>query len=114
MAGNKGKKLRHLIRCGIFHTALRLGLFKNNDLASFKIIQIEFGILGFFASLFGSLVSIGISFAISSQVFDSIWKPSWEINLIPVILITTLSITVALLAKLKVLKQKPISLLQTT
>ncbi|MBF0273778.1 MAG: FtsX-like permease family protein, partial [Nitrospinae bacterium] len=79
-----------------------------------KIIKIEFGILGFFASLFGTLMSIGISFIFSLQMFDSIWKPSWEINLLSVVLITALSVGVALIATGKVLRQKPLSLLQTT
>ncbi len=84
--------------------------------ANFKdvknIVQIEFGILGFFAAFVGVSLSLLISYAISWFVFDSIWQLSWSITAFSIVAITTLSVLTALAATMSVLKQKPLQLLR--
>ncbi len=77
-----------------------------------SMIQIEFGILGFFAALVGVSMSLLISYAISWFVFDSIWQLSWSITVFSLVAITTLSVVTALVATMSVLRQKPLQLLR--
>jgi len=77
-----------------------------------RMIQIEFGILGFFAAFIGVSMSLLISYAISWFIFDSIWDLSWGITLFSIIAISTLSVLTALVATRSVLKQKPLQLLR--
>ena len=79
-----------------------------------SIVQIEFGILGLFAAIFGVLLSNGMSFVISYIVFERIWSFSWSMSLFSIVGISLLSIGTALLATHRLLKQKPLKLLQTT
>ncbi|MBF0286437.1 MAG: FtsX-like permease family protein [SAR324 cluster bacterium] len=78
------------------------------------IIQIEFGILGFFAALFGVALSVILSFTISFIVFESIWSFSWVMMIVSIIGISFLSVLTALAATHHVLKQKPLGLLKAT
>ena len=84
--------------------------------ANFKdvrsIIQIEFGILGFFAALVGVSMSLILSYAISWFIFDSIWELSWGITVFSLVAISALSVATALVATMSVLKQKPLQLLR--
>ncbi len=84
--------------------------------ANFKdvknIVQIEFGILGFFAAFVGVSLSLIISYAISWFIFDSIWQLSWGITAFSIVAITSLSVLTALVATMSVLKQKPLQLLR--
>ncbi len=77
-----------------------------------SIIQIEFGILGFFASIFGVLLSIIISYGAAYIMFESLWSFSWSITGTIVVAISILSIGTALLATRKILRQKPLELLK--
>lgn len=77
-----------------------------------SMIQIEFGILGFFAAFVGVSMSLLISYAISWFVFDSIWELSWGITAFSIIAITALSVITALVATMSVLRQKPLQLLR--
>ena len=85
--------------------------------ANFKdvksIIQIEFGILGFFAALVGVSMSLLLSYGISWFIFDSIWELSWGITAFSLVAISTLSVVTALVATMSVLKQKPLELLRS-
>jgi len=85
--------------------------------ASFKdirtIVQIEFGVLGFLATLSGILLSIAVSFVISQLFFDSIWTFSWIISLACLVLVSLISIMTALAATSRILKQKPLALLRS-
>lgn len=86
--------------------------------ANFKdvrsIVQIEFGILGFFAALTGVSLSLMMSYSISYFIFDSLWRFSWGMTTFSIIAISALSVVTALVATLSVLKQKPLELLKTT
>ena len=77
-----------------------------------SIVQIEFGILGFFAALSGVLLSLAMSWGLSWFVFDKLWSFSAGITISSVILISTLSVLTALVATLSVLRQKPLELLR--
>ena len=77
-----------------------------------SIVQIEFGILGLFAAIFGVLLSNGMSFVISYLVFERLWSFSWQMTLFSIVGISLLSIGTALLATHQLLKQKPLKLLQ--
>ncbi len=77
-----------------------------------SIIQIEFGILGFFAAFTGVAMSLLMSFGISYFVFDSIWRLSWGLSAFSIVAISALSVVTALVATISVLKQKPLQLLR--
>lgn len=77
-----------------------------------NMIQIEFGILGFFAAFVGVSMSLLISYAISWFIFDSIWELSWGITAFSIVAITALSVITALVATMSVLRQKPLQLLR--
>lgn len=77
-----------------------------------SIVQIEFGILGLFAAIFGVFLSTGMSFAISYIVFESIWSLSWQMSALSILMITCLSVGTASLATYRLLKEKPLKLLQ--
>lgn len=77
-----------------------------------RMVQIEFGILGFFAALTGILLSLLMSWSLSWYIFDRLWSFSLGITLFSVLAITLLSVVTALAATLSVLKQKPLELLR--
>ena len=77
------------------------------------IVLIEFGILGFFAALFGVGLSIAMSYGISMIILESIWTITWSTNGLSVLMITVLSMAVALIATRSTLRQKPLALLQS-
>lgn len=76
------------------------------------MIVLEFFMFGLLASLVGSLLSLVAAWIMSFMMFDSIWAISWSILFFTVSAITLLTIIAAYLGTRKVLKQKPISLLQ--
>lgn len=78
-----------------------------------NIVQIEFGILGFFAAFSGVCLSLLMSYSISWFIFDSLWSFSWLMTSFSIIAISLLSVLTALVATLSVLKQKPLELLRT-
>jgi putative ABC transport system permease protein len=77
-----------------------------------RMVQIEFGILGFFAALSGILLSLLMSWSLSWYIFDRLWIFSLWITGFSIVAITLLSILTALAATLSVLKQKPLDLLR--
>lgn len=79
-----------------------------------SIVQIEFGILGLFAAIFGVILSNGMSFVISYIIFERLWSFSWSMTVFSVVGISLLSIATALLATHNLLKQKPLQLLKAT
>ncbi|MBF0276560.1 MAG: FtsX-like permease family protein [SAR324 cluster bacterium] len=79
-----------------------------------SIVQIEFGILGFFAAVFGVLLSNLMSFAIAYIIFESIWSFSWLMTFFSIIGISLLSVATALLATHHLLRKKPLELLKAT
>ena len=79
-----------------------------------QIVEIEFGILGFFAALSGVSLSLAMSYGISWFIFDGLWSFSPGITAFTIVAICALSILTALIATLSVLRQKPLELLRTT
>lgn len=79
-----------------------------------RIVQIEFGILGFFAALSGVVLSLVLSWSLSWFFFDSLWLFSPEVTGFSILAITALSVLTALVATHSVLKQKPLELLRAT
>lgn len=77
-----------------------------------SIVQIEFGILGFFAALTGVVLSLGMSWGLSWFVFDKLWSFSAAMTLSSIVAISALSVITALVATLSVLRQKPLELLR--
>lgn len=86
--------------------------------ANFKdvknIVEIEFGILGFFAALAGVSLSLAMSYGLSYFVFDGLWSFSPGITAFTILAISALSVLTALVATLSVLRQKPLELLRST
>ncbi|MGA0936127.1 MAG: ABC transporter permease [Pseudohongiellaceae bacterium] len=78
------------------------------------IVEIEFGILGFFAGFAGVALSLAMSYGISYFIFDGLWSFSPWITLFTILAICALSVLTALVATLSVLRQKPLELLRTT
>ncbi len=78
------------------------------------IVEIEFGILGFFAAFAGVGLSLAMSYAISYFIFDGLWSFSPGITAFTIMAICALSVLTALIATLSVLRQKPLELLRTT
>lgn len=76
------------------------------------MVQIEFGILGFFAALTGVLLSLALSWGISWFIFDNLWSFSAGVTTFSIVAISVLSVATALLATLSVLRQKPLELLR--
>ncbi|HWK54598.1 MAG TPA: FtsX-like permease family protein, partial [Hyphomicrobiales bacterium] len=76
------------------------------------MVQLEFGILGFFAALSGVMLSLVMSWSISWVIFDNLWQLSPGVTAFSVLAITALSVLTALAATLGVLRQKPLELLR--
>ncbi len=77
------------------------------------IIMIEFGVLGLTAALLAILLSLISSYIISFIYFDRLWAFQWETSLFNLAAITLLSVMTALAAARKVIRQKPLSILQS-
>ncbi|MES2606635.1 MAG: FtsX-like permease family protein, partial [Pseudomonadota bacterium] len=78
-----------------------------------SIVQLEFGILGFFAAFTGVGLSLAMSYSISYFVFDSLWRFDAVLTGFSIVAITALSMLTALVATLSVLRQKPLELLRS-
>lgn len=77
------------------------------------IIVLEFGALGLTAALLAAILSLASSYIISFVYFDRLWAFRWEISLFNLAAISLLSILTALAAARRVIRQKPLSLLQS-
>jgi putative ABC transport system permease protein len=77
-----------------------------------RIFLIEFGMIGGTASLCGVILSFAMSYSIAELVFESIWSFSWQFGLVSIGLVGGLSILASLSATWRVLRQKPLNLLQ--
>jgi len=78
-----------------------------------KLIQFEFAILGFFASLFGVSISLIMSYGFAWWFFENLWNWTWQISLVSVFGVTFLSIAVAWVATQRTLRCSPLSLLRS-
>jgi len=83
--------------------------------ADFKMIQaitlVEFGFIGFTASLFAVLLGFGFSRAISWYFFDSLWQFDPGASLVILLLTTFVCMGTAMAASRKVMNTKPVTLL---
>ncbi len=86
--------------------------------ADFKAIQaitlVEFGFIGFMASLFAVLLGFGFSRAISWYFFDSLWQFDGGASLLILCLTTLICMGTAMAASRKVMNTKPVTLLANT
>ncbi|RLB91351.1 MAG: ABC transporter permease, partial [Deltaproteobacteria bacterium] len=86
--------------------------------ADFKAIQgitlLEFGFIGFMASLFAVLLGFGVSRAISWYFFDSLWQFDLGVSLVILLLTTFICMGTAMAASRKVMNTKPVTLLANT
>jgi putative ABC transport system permease protein len=78
-----------------------------------QMVVVEFAILGFCASAFGAFLSYGVSWFITEFLFDGNWVFTWVTPVVSVVLATLLASFTALIAAWRVLRQKPIALLQS-
>jgi len=76
------------------------------------IIILEFGILGFTAALTAVILSIISSYAISYYYFDRLWSFRIDYNIFSILAVTAICALTALTAAEKIIKQKPLSVLQ--
>jgi putative ABC transport system permease protein len=83
--------------------------------ADFKMIQaitlVEFGFIGFTASLFAVFLGFGFSRAISWYFFDSLWQFDLKASLVILLLTTFVCMGTAMAASRKVMNTKPVTLL---
>ena len=86
--------------------------------ADFKAIQgitlLEFGFIGFMASLFAVFLGFGFSRAISWYFFDSLWQFDLGASLVILLLTTFICMGTAMAASQKVMNTKPVTLLANT
>lgn len=86
--------------------------------ADFKAIQgitlVEFGFIGFMASLFAVLLGFGFSRGISWYFFDSLWEFDLGASLVILCFTTCICMGTAMAASQKVMNTKPVTLLADT
>ncbi|MDR3606108.1 MAG: FtsX-like permease family protein [Oligoflexia bacterium] len=75
-------------------------------------VQLEFGLLGFGAAMTGTALSYLVSFILSRVLFEGIWIFTWRIPFLALLGVTALSVVTATIATRRVLREKPIRLLQ--
>ena len=77
-----------------------------------NLVRLEFGALGFFASLLGVALSSGASYLLSQHIFDRVWSFHWQLPMLMVLAVTILSCITAEFSTRKVLHEKPLDLLR--
>ncbi|AHZ85977.1 hypothetical protein Bb109J_c0318 [Bdellovibrio bacteriovorus] len=80
------------------------------EVASF--ILTEFAFLAFIASFFGAALSVVVSFALNTFIFESDFKLSLIQPLLSVVIITTLSLVISFLASLDIVRESALSILR--
>ena len=78
------------------------------------MIQIEFAVLGFYAGLFGVVVSLVMSYGIAWWFFENLWKWTWHTSIASVVGVTSLSVIVAWIATRRTLRKSPLNLLRSS
>jgi len=79
-----------------------------------KMIQFEFLIIGILACIFGVTVSTLMSYVLAWWFFENLWEWTWEISLVSILGVTSMSVIVAWLATRKILKSSPLTLLRSS
>ena len=77
-----------------------------------NLVRLEFGALGFFASLLGVALSSVASYLLSQHIFDRVWSFHWQLPMLMVLAVTILSCITAEFSTRKVLHEKPLDLLR--
>jgi putative ABC transport system permease protein len=77
-------------------------------------IQLEFGLLGFGAALAGTALSYVVSFILANVLFEGVWIFTWKIPLLALLGVAVLSVVTATFATRRVLREKPLRLLQAS
>ncbi len=77
------------------------------------IFDWEFATLAFFAAGFGTLVSVGMSYLFSLVLFDKVWIFTWLSPLLVTLAIPLMSLVTVHAATRRLLRQKPLALLQS-
>jgi putative ABC transport system permease protein len=75
-------------------------------------VQLEFGLLGLGAAAVGTALSYLVSFILSVALFEGIWIFTWRIPVVSLFGVTAVAVATATLATRRVLREKPIRLLQ--
>lgn len=78
-----------------------------------KILFTEYTILGLLAGILGALVSLLLSYAITTRVFRIDWEPNFELLLLGVFLTSLIVIAVGFLSCFGLIFKKPLSVLRT-
>jgi putative ABC transport system permease protein len=78
-----------------------------------RMVAMEFATLGLCASAFGVVLSYLVSWLITEFLFDGNWVFTWQTPLVSVVAAGALASLTALTAAWRVLRQKPIALLQS-
>ena len=78
-----------------------------------NMIQIEFIVIGSSACLLGVTISTLMSYGLAWWFFENIWEWTWEISLLSIFGVTSLSALVAWIATRKTLKSSPLFLLRS-
>ena len=77
-----------------------------------NLVRLEFGALGFFSAILGVSLSSAASFLLSHFIFDRVWSFHWQLPVTMIIGVTLLACVTAELSIRKVLREKPLYLLQ--
>ena len=75
-------------------------------------VRLEFGMLGFAASMVGAALSALVSYVFADFIFDRVWSFHWAIPLAITLVVVALSVLTAEIATRKMLKMKPSILLR--
>jgi putative ABC transport system permease protein len=89
-----------------------LKIFGASRSSLFQYLLFEFGLLGFLSSFFGAVVSMGVSYLLSSLLFEGTYQFNWGWPFVGMLLVTSLSIAILWLVSRKVVEERPSELLQ--
>jgi putative ABC transport system permease protein len=76
------------------------------------LFRLEYALLTFAAGLFGTLISFGMSYALSRVLFDNTWQFAWQTPLVVTLATTALAVLTVDLATTRVLKTPALGLLK--
>jgi len=76
-----------------------------------NIFRIEFLMIALFSGFFGVVLSLALSFLLSTFLFESLWAWNWKMPLASLITVVILCLLISWVAVFRVLRQKPARLL---
>ena len=89
-----------------------LKIFGASRKTLFQYLLFEFGLLGFLSSLFGAFVSLGVSYLISSILFEGTYQFDLTWPILGLFIVTGLSMLILWFVSRKVVHERPSELLQ--